>query len=229
MTDSANATGGSVSALSPAQLNEEQYGPIADKYATQYGIPTTIYRSLINTESSWNPYALNGDSGAYGLAQLMPNTAMGLGLNEYDTNENLQGGAAVLAQFYKKFSNWRDAISAYKGYGNHLSDGYDKAGAVLTGAGYTADGSNAPAGPGAGTSTATTGDPPGYSTSPTVTSTGGTTAVVNPAIANWLTSFGIKSLLIVGGVIVIIACLILAVSRTQTAQQAARAAARAAA
>lgn len=94
------------------------YQQQAAQIAQQYGIPTGLFASLISAESGWNPNA-GSPAGAYGLAQLMPGTASGLGVNIKDPLQNLKGGAMYLSQQYKKYNDWTKALAAYNaGPGN---------------------------------------------------------------------------------------------------------------
>lgn len=113
-----------------ANANYQVYGPIADAAAQKHGVPTSIFKSLINSESSFDPYAYNA-SGAAGIAQFMPTTAKSLNIDPFNPNQALDASAKYLADNYKKYGNWQDAISQYKGYGNNLSEGYGKAASVL--------------------------------------------------------------------------------------------------
>lgn len=84
----------------------------ASQVATQYGVPTDLFASVISNESSWNPSAQSG-AGAIGLGQLMPDTAANLGVNPYDWQQNLTGSAKYLSQLYTKFGDWTTAVAAY--------------------------------------------------------------------------------------------------------------------
>lgn len=80
--------------------------------ARQYGIPPQIFQRLVSAESGGNPRA-RSPVGAYGLTQLMPGTARGLGVDPRDPIQNLHGGARYLRQQYDKFKRWDLALSAY--------------------------------------------------------------------------------------------------------------------
>ena len=71
-----------------------------------------IFRSLIRHESGGSPTAVS-PKGAIGLAQLMPVTARGLGVDPMDPAQNLEGGARYLAQQFKKYGRWDLALAAY--------------------------------------------------------------------------------------------------------------------
>ena len=55
----------------------------------------------------------SSNKGAIGLAQMMPYTAVHLGVNPHDPKENLEGGARYLSQQYRRFGDWRLALAAY--------------------------------------------------------------------------------------------------------------------
>jgi soluble lytic murein transglycosylase-like protein len=67
---------------------------------------------LVHQESRWNPTALS-HAGARGLAQLMPDTALLLGVNPDDPRQNLEGGARYLRMMFERFGDWRLALAAY--------------------------------------------------------------------------------------------------------------------
>jgi soluble lytic murein transglycosylase-like protein len=49
----------------------------------------------------------------------MPGTAKELGVDPWNPEQNLRGGARYLAQMYKKYGDWRTALMAYNaGPGN---------------------------------------------------------------------------------------------------------------
>ena len=114
-------------------MSVEKYGSIADTAAQKYGVPIPIFRSLINTESGWNPQAL-GKSGDSGLTQLTPRIYKYLGVNPWNPQQNLEGGAKFLSELYGKYKNWDDALAHYNA-GFNLKNGRSYAEKVLRGAG----------------------------------------------------------------------------------------------
>lgn len=80
--------------------------------ARRHGVPEDLFLRLVTQESAWNPEALS-TAGAYGLAQLMPETARDLGVDRENPAQNLEGGARYLAQQYRTFGTWRLALAAY--------------------------------------------------------------------------------------------------------------------
>ena len=66
---------------------------------------------MITTESNWNPVATS-DKGAVGLTQLMPRTALELGVNPWNAQQNIEGGARYLRQQRDRFGSWSLALAA---------------------------------------------------------------------------------------------------------------------
>ena len=80
--------------------------------ARKHGIPENLFLRLVQQESGWNVGAVS-HKGALGLAQLMPDTAVRLGVDATDPLENLDGGARYLRQQFDRFKSWRLALAAY--------------------------------------------------------------------------------------------------------------------
>ena len=113
-TTAANATSsGSVS--SPENL--EEYFKEASE---TYGVDINLLKAIARQESNFNPSATSS-AGAMGVMQLMPSTAKGLGVtNAYDAQQNIMGGAKLMAQNLKKYNGDVSlALAAYNvGGGN---------------------------------------------------------------------------------------------------------------
>jgi len=80
--------------------------------ARRYGVPEDLFLRLVQQESGWNTQAVS-TKGATGLAQLLPETADRLGVDETNPHENLDGGARYLRMMYDRFGDWRLALAAY--------------------------------------------------------------------------------------------------------------------
>ena len=85
---------------------------LAQKAATRHGVPAGLFLRLEEQERGWNASA-RSVKGALGLAQLMPATARGLGVDPLDPAENLEGGARYLRTQYETFGSWPLALAAY--------------------------------------------------------------------------------------------------------------------
>lgn len=81
--------------------------------ATAAGVDPMLLASLVQQESGGKADALSS-AGARGLAQLMPATAAGLGVDPNDSKQNLLGGGIYLAQQLSRFDGDLDkALAAY--------------------------------------------------------------------------------------------------------------------
>ncbi|HQY44221.1 MAG TPA: lytic transglycosylase domain-containing protein [Paracoccaceae bacterium] len=88
------------------------YTDAAREAARRHGIPEDLFLRLVQQESGWNSGA-RSNKGATGLAQLMPETAARLGVDETDPHQNLDGGARYLRMMYDRFGDWKLALAAY--------------------------------------------------------------------------------------------------------------------
>lgn len=71
-----------------------------------------LFRALVEAESSYNPTAVS-PKGAYGLGQLMPDTARALGVDPRDPSQNLDGAARYLLAQLAAFEDIDLALAAY--------------------------------------------------------------------------------------------------------------------
>ncbi|MCF1450521.1 lytic transglycosylase domain-containing protein [Agrobacterium vitis] len=103
---------------SAANANSEIAG-LVKRVAQEEGVDENLFLSLVYQESRFNPCA-QSPVGAYGLSQLMPGTAAGLGVNPHNIEDNLRGGARYLKQQLRTFNGDTSlALAAYNaGPGN---------------------------------------------------------------------------------------------------------------
>ena len=71
-----------------------------------------LFRALVEAESSYNPTAVS-PKGAYGLGQLMPDTARSLGVDPRAPSQNLDGAARYLLAQLGTFKDIDLALAAY--------------------------------------------------------------------------------------------------------------------
>lgn len=85
---------------------------MAARAARRNGIPVDVFLRLIKVESGWRPQIVSS-AGAIGLTQLMPGTARGLGVDPFNPQQNLEGGARYLRGMINKFGSLKLALAAY--------------------------------------------------------------------------------------------------------------------
>ncbi len=109
----ARASSLSSSLASSTMASKKTYEDIARKAARKYGLDPTLFVRQINQESGFNPRALS-PAGAEGIAQFMPATAAGMGVNPWDPTSALYGAARLMANLKKEFpGHYGQALGAY--------------------------------------------------------------------------------------------------------------------
>jgi len=99
----------------PPRLAElsQPYQEAIDAAARAHGLDPKLLHALVVTESAYRADAVS-PVGAGGLTQLMPGTALELGVaDRFDPSENLRGGANYLARQILRFGDVRLALAAY--------------------------------------------------------------------------------------------------------------------
>jgi soluble lytic murein transglycosylase-like protein len=80
--------------------------------AARHAVPAPLVEAVAWQESHYNQAAIS-PKGARGVMQLMPATALTLGVDAADLKSNIDGGAAYLAQQIRRFGDLRLALAAY--------------------------------------------------------------------------------------------------------------------
>lgn len=90
------------------------YRNVVIEACTIYSMDEALIRAVMEVESDYNRFAISG-AGARGLMQLMPRTALQLGVkNVWDPRQNIHAGTAYLNRFIRRFSgNMELALAAY--------------------------------------------------------------------------------------------------------------------
>ena len=82
-------------------------------YSYKYNVDPLIMSALIDTESKFNQNAVSS-AGAIGMGQLLPSTASALGVNPYETLQNIEGACSYMATQLNNFNgDTRLALAAY--------------------------------------------------------------------------------------------------------------------
>ena len=97
-----------------------QWAGAIEQAATEAGVDPALLAALVQHESGFDPEVVS-HAGAIGLAQLMPGTAQGLGVDPHDPIENLRGGARYLREQLDRFGTPELALAAYNAGPNRVA------------------------------------------------------------------------------------------------------------
>lgn len=89
-----------------------QYVGTIETAAANNAIPASLLAALVSQESGFNPNAVSS-AGAQGIAQIMPSTAAGLGINPLDPTESINAAAQMLNSYTSRFGSYANALAAY--------------------------------------------------------------------------------------------------------------------
>jgi soluble lytic murein transglycosylase-like protein len=91
-----------------------RFEPLVLEHATRNNLRPDLVRAVIQVESGFNPRA-RSPKGAMGLMQLMPATALELGVrNAYDPEDNIRGGTKYLRRLLDRYKGDEQlALAAY--------------------------------------------------------------------------------------------------------------------
>ncbi len=89
-----------------------QYAGTIEQAAASNGIPASLLAALLYHESRFEPGAVSS-AGAEGIAQFMPATAAGMGVDPTDPTSSIEGAAQLLGSYTRQFGSYADALAAY--------------------------------------------------------------------------------------------------------------------
>ncbi len=97
-----------------AGADKSELEKIVEQVARKYSVDPALVKSVVQTESGFNPQAVSV-AGAMGLMQLMPETAASLGVTDpLEPTQNLDGGVRYLKQMLNRYDgNVSLALAAY--------------------------------------------------------------------------------------------------------------------
>lgn len=82
-------------------------------YARERGLPSSLLKAIIKTESNFHPRAVS-PKGAKGLMQLMPGVCYKYGVSDpFDAEQNIRAGAAFFRDMLERFRSLPLALAAY--------------------------------------------------------------------------------------------------------------------
>jgi len=107
-----------------ATMSERELEPVIRRHSSLHQLHPALIRAVIKAESDFDPRAVSR-SGAVGLMQLMPQTAVRLDVRDmYDPDDNVGGGTKYLRQLLDRFhGNLPLALAAYNA-GENAVDRY---------------------------------------------------------------------------------------------------------
>lgn len=109
-----------------------KYLPTIYAAETAHRLPTGLLVRVLHQESAYRADIIEGDTrspvGAIGIAQFMPATAQGRGVDPLDPIDSIWGAADYLEDLYTAFGSWPEALGAYNwGWGRVKRKGLLKA------------------------------------------------------------------------------------------------------
>jgi hypothetical protein len=108
------ASGTSTGWLRMSETSHNQYATEIREISARHGVDPILVQSVIRAESAFNPTAVSR-AGARGLMQLMPKTAVMLGVRDsFNPRENIDGGVRHLRYLLDRYpGNVALAVAAY--------------------------------------------------------------------------------------------------------------------
>jgi cell wall-associated NlpC family hydrolase len=88
------------------------YAGTIEHASASNGIPSSLLAALLYHESRFEPNVVSS-AGAEGIAQFMPATAAGMGIDPTDPTQAIQGAAQLLGSYTRQFGSYGDALAAY--------------------------------------------------------------------------------------------------------------------
>jgi hypothetical protein len=90
-----------------------RFAPMLRTAAMRWNVSATLLAAQIYAESSFNPFAVS-KAGAQGIAQFMPETARGMGLeNAFDPEQAIDAQAHLMRDLLRQFGSVPLALAAY--------------------------------------------------------------------------------------------------------------------
>lgn len=97
----------------PSALSGDDLRAYARQQAADNGLDPDLFERQIDAESGFNPNA-QSPAGATGIAQFMPSTAKGLGIDPNNPQQALAGAAKLMAQYKAQYGgDMSKALAAY--------------------------------------------------------------------------------------------------------------------
>jgi peptidoglycan DL-endopeptidase CwlO len=114
-----------------ANAAQHVYSEVARRIARRYSVEWELVMAIIASESGGNPSAVS-PAGAVGLMQLMPETALALGVDPWDPEQNIEGAVRYLSMLISTFGSEDLSLIAYNagpGFAQRYKEGSVELGA----------------------------------------------------------------------------------------------------
>ena len=99
--------------LADMPLADQNLSTLIEAAARKYKVDPKLVAAVAEVESNGNQDAVSS-VGAIGVMQLMPDTAASLGVDPYNKQQNIEGGAKYLRQMLDSFGgDLKKAVAAY--------------------------------------------------------------------------------------------------------------------
>ena len=90
-----------------------RFAPMLRAAAIRWNVSAKLLAAQLYAESTFNPFAVSG-AGAQGIAQFMPETARGMGLeNPFDPEQAIDAQAHLMRDLLRQFGSVPLALAAY--------------------------------------------------------------------------------------------------------------------
>lgn len=97
-----------------------QYRAIIARASRENGVPVGLLAAVLRQESGFQAH-IGSPAGAQGIAQFMPGTAAGMGVDPNDPKSAIPGAAKLLKGNKDQFGSWKLALAAYNAGGGAVS------------------------------------------------------------------------------------------------------------
>lgn len=120
MDCSAEGMSGDTTQAPPAKRthSQQEIARMVEEEAIRQGVDPNFAMAIAEQESRFRQSARSG-VGAIGVMQLMPGTAAEVGVNPYDTRDNIRGGIKYIKKLQGMFGNRTDLVAAGYNAGPH--------------------------------------------------------------------------------------------------------------
>lgn len=99
------------------------FDPIISQAAWKYSLPPALIKAIVRVESNFVAHAVS-PAGARGLMQIMPETAIKIGVrNPFDPWQNILGGSKLLRSHIDEFASVKKALIAYNAGADRVRKG----------------------------------------------------------------------------------------------------------